>query len=141
MEETMRPLRALGPPRRTFLLSLLAAAGGSAATFALSQRPRRGDADGSPDPGEGPAGRELAARLVGAGERLRITRVETIPVRPRWLFLKVHTDAGIVGLGEPIVEGRSKTVATAVEELADYLVGKDPRAVAHHWQAMYRHAF
>ena len=138
----MRRLRSAVPHRRTFLLSLLAAGSGSAATFALSQRPgQQGYDAGPPDPGEGPTGRQRAAELVGAGEPLRITRVETIPVKPRWLFLKIHTDAGIVGLGEPIVEGRSKTVAMAVEELADYLVGKDPRPVAHHWQAMYRHAF
>jgi galactonate dehydratase len=62
-------------------------------------------------------------------------------VKPRWLFLKIHTNAGITGLGEPIVEGRAKTVATAIEELAPYLIGKDPRPVGHHWQAMYRHAF
>jgi len=62
-------------------------------------------------------------------------------VRPRWLFLKIHTDAGIVGWGEPIVEGRAKTCATAIDELATYLVGKDPRDIVHHWQAMYRHAF
>jgi galactonate dehydratase len=62
-------------------------------------------------------------------------------VQPRWLFLKVHTDAGIVGWGEPIVEGRAETCATAVQELASYLIGKDPRDVVHHWQAMYRHAF
>lgn len=73
--------------------------------------------------------------------RLRITRLETILVKPRWLFLKVHTDEGIVGLGEPVVEGRAKTVATAIEEIAPYLIGKDPRNVAHHWQAIYRHAF
>jgi galactonate dehydratase len=62
-------------------------------------------------------------------------------VKPRWLFLKVHTDAGIVGWGEPIVEGRADTCVTAIAELAEYLVGQDPRHVAHHWQAMYRHAF
>jgi galactonate dehydratase len=62
-------------------------------------------------------------------------------VQPRWLFLKIHTDAGIVGLGEPVVEGRAETVATAVKEVEPYLVGKDPRQVAHHWQAIYRHAF
>lgn len=139
----MRRLPSLPQHRRAFLLSLLGAAGASAATYALAQRPKRDDdySDTPPDPGEGQAGRERAAQLVGSGERLRITKVETIPVYPRWLFLKVHTDAGIVGLGEPIVEGRAKTVSTAVEELADYLVGKDPRAVVHHWQAMYRHAF
>jgi galactonate dehydratase len=74
-------------------------------------------------------------------ERLRVTRLETLMVKPRWLFLKIHTDAGIVGLGEPIVEGRAETVATAVKEIEPYLKGKDPRRVAHHWQAIYRHAF
>jgi galactonate dehydratase len=78
---------------------------------------------------------------VAAREALRITRLETFKVRPRWLFLKVHTDAGIVGLGEPLVEGRADTVATAVKEIEPYLIGKDPRRVAHHWQAIYRHAF
>jgi len=74
-------------------------------------------------------------------DRLRITKLETFLVKPRWLFLKVHTNAGIVGLGEPVLEGRAKTCATAVEEIAPYLVGKDPRRVVHHWQAIYRHAF
>lgn len=74
-------------------------------------------------------------------DRLRITKLETFLVKPRWLFLKVHTNAGIVGLGEPVLEGRAKTCATAVQEIAPYLVGKDPRRVVHHWQAIYRHAF
>ncbi len=72
---------------------------------------------------------------------MRITKLETFLVKPRWLFLKVHTDEGLVGLGEPIVEGRARTVAQAVAELEPYLVGKDPTRVVHHWQAMYRHAF
>jgi galactonate dehydratase len=78
---------------------------------------------------------------VASRDRLRVTRLETLLVKPRWLFLKVHTNAGIVGLGEPIVEGRAETVATAVKEIEPYLVGKDPRQVVHHWQAIYRHAF
>ncbi|MCC6728148.1 MAG: galactonate dehydratase [Chthonomonadales bacterium] len=72
---------------------------------------------------------------------MRITRLETLLVKPRSLFLKVHTDEGLVGLGEPILEGRAATCAQAVAELEPYLVGKDPTRVAHHWQAMYRHAF
>ncbi|MBI1310905.1 galactonate dehydratase [bacterium] len=74
-------------------------------------------------------------------ERIRVTKFETFLVQPRWLFLKVHTDAGLVGWGEPIVEGRAKTCAAAVEEIGRYLIGKDPRDIVHHWQAMYRHAF
>jgi galactonate dehydratase len=72
---------------------------------------------------------------------LKVTKLETFLVQPRWLFLKVHTDAGIVGLGEPVVEGRAETVQAAVKEIEPYLVGKDPRQVTHHWQAIYRHAF
>ena len=79
--------------------------------------------------------------MLGAGEKIRITKLETLKVQPRWLFLKVHTEAGIGGLGEPGVEGRASTVAAAVKQLETYLVGKDPRSVVHHWQAMYRHAF
>jgi galactonate dehydratase len=72
---------------------------------------------------------------------VKITRLETFLVKPRWLFLKMHTDEGLVGLGEPILEGRAHTVATAVAELEPYLLGKDPTRVVHHWQAMYKHAF
>ncbi|NND31909.1 MAG: galactonate dehydratase, partial [Saprospiraceae bacterium] len=39
-------------------------------------------------------------------DAIKITRLETFKVQPRFLFLKIHTDAGIVGLGEPITEGR-----------------------------------
>ena len=78
---------------------------------------------------------------VQPSEDLKITRLETFLVKPRWIFLKVHTDAGIIGLGEPLLEGRARTIATAIEEIAPYLVGKDPRRVVHHWQAIYRHTF
>ncbi|NLT73699.1 MAG: galactonate dehydratase [Chloroflexi bacterium] len=72
---------------------------------------------------------------------MRITKLETFLVKPRWLFLRMHTDEGLVGLGEPILEGRALTVAQAVAELEPYLIGKDPTQVVHHWQAMYKHAF
>src|SRR5262249_52362108 len=78
---------------------------------------------------------------VARKEPLKITRLETFLVKPRWLFVRVHTDAGIVGLGEPILEGRALTCAEAVKEIEPYLIGKDPRQVVHHWQAIYRHAF
>ncbi len=83
----------------------------------------------------------VSAAPVAARDPLRITRLETFRVQPRWLFLKVHTNAGLVGLGEPVVEGRADTCVAAVREIEPYLIGKDPRAVVHHWQAIYRHAF
>ncbi len=87
------------------------------------------------------AGRVEAAAPVRSRDSIKITKLETLLVQPRWLFLKIHTDAGLIGLGEPVVEGRAETVAAAVKEIAPYLVGKDPRQVVHHWQAIYRHAF
>jgi galactonate dehydratase len=78
---------------------------------------------------------------MSSRESLKITKLETFLVQPRWLFLKVHTNAGLVGLGEPVVEGRAETVQTAIKEMEPYLLGKDPRQVVHHWQAIYRHAF
>jgi galactonate dehydratase len=72
---------------------------------------------------------------------MKITKLETLFVKPRWLFLKMHTDEGLVGWGEPIVEGWSRTVAAAVQEMGRYLIGQDPRRVEHHWQAIYRGGF
>src|SRR3984893_8115575 len=78
---------------------------------------------------------------IPARDNLKVTRLETFLVKPRCMFLKVHTNAGIVGYGEPITEGRALTCREAVKEIEPYLIGKDPRRVAHHWQEMYRHAF
>ncbi|GBG06496.1 galactonate dehydratase [Paenibacillus agaridevorans] len=72
---------------------------------------------------------------------MKITSMELFIVPPRWLFLKIDTDVGIVGWGEPIVEGRARAVKAAVEELSGYLIGKDPLAIEDHWQAMYRGGF
>ncbi|WP_266082279.1 galactonate dehydratase [Haladaptatus caseinilyticus] len=73
---------------------------------------------------------------------MRIVDYELFEVPPRWLFLKVTTSNGIVGWGEPVVEGRAKTVRAAVEELMDnYLLGEDPLPIENHWQTMYRGGF
>jgi galactonate dehydratase len=72
---------------------------------------------------------------------MKITKLTTFVVPPRWLFLKVETDEGLVGWGEPVVEGRAETVAACVAELADYLVGKDPGAIEDHWTVLYRGGF
>lgn len=71
-----------------------------------------------------------------------ITDYELFAVPPRWLFLRLETADGLVGWGEPIVEGRAKTVEAAVEELLDdYLLGEDPSRIEDHWQTMYRGGF
>ena len=72
---------------------------------------------------------------------MKITKLTTYLVPPRWCFLKIETDEGIDGWGEPVLEGRAQTVAAAVEELADYLIGKDPRHIEDHWTVLYRGGF
>ena len=72
---------------------------------------------------------------------MKITRLTTYAVPPRWLFLKIETDEGIVGWGEPVLEGRAATVAAAVDELSDYLVGQDPRRIEDLWTVLYRGGF
>jgi galactonate dehydratase len=144
-----RPILDSALDRRSFLARALGAAGVSAAgclklgaADPLAGREEKGAAYlREVAENERRARGQDARPMIGIGDKLKITKVETFLVKPRWLFLKIHTNAGITGLGEPIVEGRAKTVATAIEELTPYLLGKDPRPVAHHWQAMYRHAF
>ncbi|MGV6872408.1 galactonate dehydratase [Pseudochelatococcus sp. B33] len=72
---------------------------------------------------------------------MKITAITTFIVPPRWCFVKVETDEGVTGWGEPVVEGRAHTVAAMVEELSDYLIGKDPRLIEDHWTVMYRGGF
>jgi len=63
---------------------------------------------------------------IPAKDNLKVTRLETFLVKPRWMFLKVHTNAGIVGYGEPITESRALTRREAVKEVKPYSIGKDP---------------
>lgn len=72
---------------------------------------------------------------------MKITNFRLYSVKPRWLFLAIDTDEGITGWGEPVIEGRAHSVAAAVEELSQYLIGKDPSAINDHWQTMYRGGF
>ncbi|ACO47618.1 galactonate dehydratase [Deinococcus deserti] len=72
---------------------------------------------------------------------MKITRLESFLVPPRWLFLKIETDEGVSGWGEPVVEGRAHTVQAAVNELADLIVGRDPGRIEDLWQLMHRGGF
>ncbi len=72
---------------------------------------------------------------------MKITRIETFQVPPRWLFVRVETESGLVGWGEPIVEGRADTVAAAVAEMSDYLIGADASRIEDHWQVLSKGGF
>jgi len=72
---------------------------------------------------------------------MKITGLDVFPVSPRSVFVKLETDAGITGWGEPSLEGHANTQVTAVKELGRYLIGKNPFEIERHWQAMYRGDF
>ena len=72
---------------------------------------------------------------------MKIRSYELFQVPPRWLFLKIETDEGITGWGEPVIEGKAATVKAAVDELMEYLIGKDPMQIEDHWNLMYRAGF
>ena len=71
---------------------------------------------------------------------MKITRITPYPVQPRWLFVKMETDDGVVGWGESLGD-KAHVVAEAIRSYEHHLVGEDPRKITHHWQSMYRGAF
>jgi galactonate dehydratase len=72
---------------------------------------------------------------------MKIKSLELFKVPPRWLFLKIETDDGLVGWGEPVVEGKADSVRAAVEEMKSYLIGMNPMRIEDIWQVLYRGAF
>ena len=71
---------------------------------------------------------------------MRITEVETLPL-DRYLFVQVHTDEGIIGLGESGVWGYLEASEQVIKKFAHYLVGQDPLKIEHHWQYLYRWSY
>lgn len=81
-----------------------------------------------------------SAAQVDPRDALKITKLETFVLKNSWVFVKLSTNAGIVGWGE-MLKDRSKMCAAGAKQVEPYLIGKDPRRVVHHWQAIYRHSF
>lgn len=73
--------------------------------------------------------------------RSLITRIESFPVAPRWLFVRIETDDGLVGWGEASLEGYADVVRAAVDQFSAYLVGRDPAPIEDHWQVLTKSQF
>lgn len=71
----------------------------------------------------------------------RIARVETFPVAPRWLFVRIETEDGLVGWGEASLEGYADVVRAAVDQFAEYLIGKPADRIEDHWQVLTKGQF
>ena len=78
--------------------------------------------------------------VIGANEEIKITAIDTFVLTNSWVFVKISTDAGITGWGE-MLKDDARACAAGAMEVARYLVGKDPRPITHHWQAIHRGAF
>ena len=72
---------------------------------------------------------------------MKITKIEHFFPGQRIRFVKVTTDNGMVGWGETTLEGRPKSPVAAIDEIGEYLIGKDPLRIEHHWQQIYRSPF
>ena len=72
---------------------------------------------------------------------MKISDIRTYLVRPRWGFVEIETDAGLIGWGEPVIEGKAATVRACVEEMKPYLIGADPMKIEDIWNVLYRAGF
>lgn len=68
---------------------------------------------------------------------MKIVSLELIKVPPSWVWLKIHTDEGITGLGEPYLENHPESVIAEVLRLEPLLIGEDPRRIEWLWNRMY----
>ena len=72
---------------------------------------------------------------------MKIERIETFLVPPRWLFVRIEVTGGLVGWGEASLEGYAEAVDGVFEALRDRFVGADPRNIEDIWQVAYRGGF
>ncbi len=72
---------------------------------------------------------------------MKIRSIELFKVPPRWLFLKLTTESGVVGWGEPVVEGRADSVAACVNEMKSAIIGKSCEDIEDMFQTLYRAGF
>ena len=72
---------------------------------------------------------------------MKIQKIHTYLVRPRWGFVEIETDEGITGWGEAVLEGHAGTVLRCVEEMEDYLLQADPSRIEDIWTTLYRAGF
>ena len=72
---------------------------------------------------------------------MKITRMETTPLKQRGLLLRIDTDEGLTGYGAPMNYEHGRIVERAVRDMAEYLVGRDPRQIEDHWQTLFRSSY
>ncbi len=75
---------------------------------------------------------------------MKITDIKTYIVecyRTNWIFVKVHTDEGITGVGEGTLEHREYAFMGVMEHLREYFIGLNPLDIELHWHRVYRDSY
>ncbi|AXK31616.1 galactonate dehydratase [Streptomyces armeniacus] len=96
---------------------------------------------GGTDPGRGSARSAEGGTVRSRTAAGRITDVSVFCVPPRWMLVRVRTDAGLTGWGEAIVPKRRRAVLGAVEDIAANVTGADAGRAGELWHRMRRGAF
>ena len=68
---------------------------------------------------------------------MKIERVESI-LAGNSHIVRIFTDTGLEGIGQSACWGYLEATDSVVKKFSDYLVGKDPLQIEHHWQYLYR---
>ena len=88
---------------------------------------------------------ESGWKSVASGVKITGMKVFGVSLTPDsdrpYVFVKLETNKGVVGWGEGTLEGKAAAVMTCIEDFREFLIGKDPMQVEHHWQSMYVHSF
>jgi galactonate dehydratase len=91
------------------------------------------------------AARAEAFRDLSSGLKVTNLKVFGVSLTPDsdrpYVFVKLETNQGLVGWGEGTLEGKAKAAMSCIEDFRDFVIGKDPMQVEHHWQSMYVHSF
>ena len=124
--------------RRAFL-------GGTIAGGALASSVRAADLCGCSLFAQAAAPEDAAWQPVSSGVKITGMKVYGVSLTPDsdrpYVFVKIETNKGVVGWGEGTLEGKAAAVMHCIEDFRDFLIGKDPMQVEHHWQSMYVHSF
>ena len=81
------------------------------------------------------------APVVQTQPLAKIKSVEYFRVKPRWLFVKVTDTDGDYGWGEGTLEGHTKAVEGALDEIIERIIGLEADDIEHIWQLIWRLGF
>ncbi|KAI6784252.1 uncharacterized protein J7T54_004798 [Emericellopsis cladophorae] len=71
----------------------------------------------------------------------KIAKIEYFRVPPRWLFVKITDDAGVVGWGEASLEGHTQAVEGCLDAWINQYTGMEADDIEHIWQKTWRMGF